>query len=76
MIDWIKFSERHPEKEGTYLCFDGDMLYLLHWSIYSSNYGFFPDSAYDDNYSYPNKPDYWAEINLPMEAKGNESNPA
>src|SRR5271157_265232 len=70
MIDWIKFSERRPEKPGQYLCFDvgGEFIagLICEWSGLIRDGGLF---------LWHNKhgrvilvsPDYWAEINPPME---------
>jgi len=66
MIDWIKFSERQPEKEGRYLCYDDGDSYILEWMdgpIFGSR---FHDPYIDDFNSANCEPEYWAEINPPQ----------
>ena len=64
MIDWIKFTERQPEKAGIYLCYDDGDAYILDW--HQGNYlsPSFHDPCSDNNEANC-KPDYWAEINPP-----------
>jgi len=72
MIDWIKFSERVPEREGDYLWFqkkDPEKSYteeetrVLSWN--RSNWRDY--QSFDDEPPTFTDPDYWAEINLPVE---------
>lgn len=51
MINWIKFSERQPEKEGEYLFCVNPLSCIVFYEKWPSILNF--------------QPDYWAEINLP-----------
>ena len=67
MTNWIKFSERQPEKEGDYLYSeDGLDVRVLNWD---------PEKrVFDDPHTYPYDagiftipdPEYWAEVTPPL----------
>jgi hypothetical protein len=66
MIDWIKFSERAPEKEGWYLCYDGDRFHVLEWN---------GKKFYRPSRWLYQGPDFWAEINPPRKEDDFSWNP-
>ena len=62
MIDWIKFSERQPEKDGLYLSYyeEAEIAFILSWKASGFYTMGFSISVMD------RAPDYWAEINPPL----------
>ena len=66
MIDWIKFSERQPEKEGDYICWPKSALeqsLVCQWSLARSVFW----DPNDEETRDIDPPEYWAEINPPKE---------
>ena len=65
MIDWIKFSERQPEKKALYLCAYGGKYIVCSWIPDRSGYFWTYNADKDRCQLIPINPDYWAEINPP-----------
>jgi hypothetical protein len=71
MIDWIKFSERQPERDREYLCHYKSLHpeyacyipgnYILWWDPIGKLFY----NLHDGCSKKAKSPDYWAEINLP-----------
>jgi len=63
MIDWIKFSERKPEKGGDYLYSeDGEFVRVLNWSLADKHFW----DPYSEDTSGKPHPEYWAAITPPL----------
>ena len=69
--DWVKFSERKPEKQGVYLCTDRGELptdqnepVMAKWFCIGGKCEFHVE-GYNEYNSYTIIPDYWAEIIMP-----------
>lgn len=74
---WNKFSEVKPEKEGLYLCYNGNnkksSAYIMKWAYNKDKYFWYDlyqvDSSHlGGKHQVAPMPVYWAEINLPEDS--------